>query len=55
MKLLLILILSILAGCTVYKDAIDEAEELCAQNGGLVSIATYKGIVRCVNGATFYP
>jgi len=54
MKRFLIVVLVVLAACTVYKDEIDEATELCGPNGGVVSIKADTDLVECGNGAHFH-
>ena len=54
MKRFLIVILVVLAACTVHNSEIDKATELCGPNGGLLSIKADNGLVLCGNGARFY-
>lgn len=54
MKRFLIIVLVVLAACTVYRSEFDEATELCAPNGGLISLNTNGNLVKCGNGARFY-
>ena len=53
MKRFLIVVLVVLAACTVHIKEIDKAIEVCEPNGGLLSI-TEGDRVLCGNGARFY-
>ena len=43
------------SGCQVYSDSWDEAEKLCAQNGGVRFVVSFLGDsdALCQNGAKF--
>ena len=53
MKILIIVLTLIIAGCELTAKEIEEAKEVCEGNLGLLTVAA-DGIVKCRNGARFY-
>ena len=52
MKILIVTFL-LLSGCTVYESEWKQAEQFCANNGGVASIRADTGHIKCKNNAAF--